>query len=116
MSPRQPGIAGVFGREHPGAFQLEHEPGQGMGEHVVHLPGEPLAFGQSSRLGLRGPRALQFDQELFGLVVGLPEPSGQQGHAGEADDRDGAEQRQGRRVMANGHRDRCQACDGDDRQ
>ena len=113
---RQPGIAGVIGREHPGAFQLEHEPGQGMGEYVVHLPGEPLAFGQSSRPCLRRPGALQFDQQPFGLVVGLPEPSCQQGHAREADNRDGAEQRQGRRAVADGHRDRRQARDADDRQ
>ena len=87
-----------------------------MGEHVVHLPGEPLAFGQSSRPCLRRPGSLQFDQEPFGLVVGLPEPSRQQRHAGEADDRDGAEQRQGRRVVADGHRDRRQARDAGDRQ
>ena len=87
-----------------------------MGEYVVHLPGKPLAFGQSSRLCLRRPGALQLDQEPFGLVVGLPEPSGQQRHAREADNRDGAEQRQGRRVVADGHRNRRQARDAGDRQ
>ena len=94
MTSGSRGSLGVIGREHPGAFQLEHEPGQGMGEYVVHLPGEPLAFGQSSRPCLRRPGALQFDQEPFGLVVGLPEPSCQQRHAREANNRDGAEQRQ----------------------
>jgi hypothetical protein len=87
-----------------------------MGEHVVHLSGEPLAFGQSSRPCLPGPGALQFDQKPFGLVVGLPEPSREQRHAGEADDRDSAKQRRGRRVVADGHRGRRKAHDPGDRQ
>ncbi len=44
-----------------------------MGEHVMHFPGQPLAFGQSGRPCLRRPGALQLDQEPFGLVVSLPE-------------------------------------------
>jgi hypothetical protein len=109
--PHQPGIAGGIGREHPRGFKLEHEPGQGMGEHIVHLPGQPLALGHPNRLCLRGPGALQLDQKPFGLVAGLPQPSCQERHPAEADNRDGAEERRGGRAAAAGRRDHRRAHD-----
>ncbi len=109
-------ISGITGREHPGAFELEDQPGQGMGEYVVHLPGQPLAFGQPGRLRLRGPGALKLDQQQLGLVAGLHQPPGQQRHARETDDRDTAEQRPDRRAPAHHHGHDGQARDDDDGQ
>ena len=39
----------IVGGEHPGAFELQHQPGQGVGEHVVHFPGQSLPLGQPGR-------------------------------------------------------------------
>ena len=42
----EPRVGGrVTGGEHPGRLELEQQPGQRVRQHVVHLPGQPLAFG-----------------------------------------------------------------------
>ena len=48
-----------------------------MGEHVVHLAGESLAFGHAGRPGLDGPTLLQLDEQRLGLFVGLTQPHAQ---------------------------------------
>jgi hypothetical protein len=87
-----------------------------MGEYVVHLPGQPLAFGQPGCLRLHGPGVLKLDQQQLGLATSLHQPPGQQRHAGETDDRDTAEQRPERRAPARRHGHDSQARDGDDGQ
>ena len=49
-----------------------------MGQHVVHLAGQALAFGHRGSLGLRGPGLLQLAQQEFCPLVTLPEPAREQ--------------------------------------
>ena len=49
-----------------------------MRQHVVHLSGQPLPFGQSGRPGLRHPALRQLQEENFGLLVRLSQPDGQE--------------------------------------
>ena len=51
-----------------------------MGQHVVHLPGQPLALGRSGGPDLGVPGGLQLGQEVLGLVVRLAQPAGHEGH------------------------------------
>lgn len=67
-------IAQTLRGEHPGTFELEHEPRQGVREHVVHLPGESLALGQPCGACFGSPALLQLDEELLGLLVRLAQP------------------------------------------
>jgi hypothetical protein len=55
-------VCAALAGEQPGSLQVQDQAGQRVGEHVVHVAGEPLALGQRGGLGLRGP--------------GLPSPTG----------------------------------------
>ena len=45
----QPTVGRVGQGEQPRALELDDQPGQRVGQHVVHLAGQPLPFGQRSR-------------------------------------------------------------------
>lgn len=48
-----------------------------MSEHVVHLPGQPLPFGEGGRPHLGPPGVLELGQHLVRLCLLLPDPPGQ---------------------------------------
>ena len=62
-----------------------------MRQHIVHLPGEPLPFGQCGRPGSLCLHPVQFDQEPLGLRDGLAEAVREKDHAVEAREGDRAE-------------------------
>lgn len=80
----EPGICLALGSKHPGSLKLQHQPGQRVRQHVMHLPGEPLALGQADRPRLGCPAGLQFNQHPFRLLVGDRQLPGQPRHAEEA--------------------------------
>ena len=59
-----------FGQQ-PGAFEIEDEAGQRVGQHVVHLAGESLAFAERGGMGLGGPGLLELDEQSLLPLVGL---------------------------------------------
>jgi hypothetical protein len=65
--------------DEPGAFQVENQTGQRVGQHVVHFPGQALAFAEGGGLRLRGAGLFQLRDQSMGLLIGLPIPSGEVG-------------------------------------
>jgi hypothetical protein len=74
-------IGGVLCYQHPGAFELEQETGQRVGEHVVHFAGEALTLCEARGAGFGRPALFQVDEERPGLVIGFTEADGQDSQA-----------------------------------
>ena len=47
--PGQPLVGGAGQREQPSPLELEQQPGQRVGQDIVHVAGQPLPFGQRGR-------------------------------------------------------------------
>ena len=69
--PDDVGVDAAVAGEQTRGLELEGQRGERVGEHVVHLPGEPTALGRRRGLGLRRPRGLEL-VALLGDVVQQP--------------------------------------------
>jgi hypothetical protein len=95
-----PGARATLTGQQLGHLQVQHQAGQRMGKHIVHLTGQPLPLGQHGGLGLCGAGLLQLDQQQFGVPVALPQPPGE--HRQQIDGGD-------REIVEHDARDRCAA-------
>jgi hypothetical protein len=59
---RQPAVGVGLGGQHPCPLELQHQPGERVGEHVVHVTGEPAALAQHRRFGFRVAARLKLKQ------------------------------------------------------
>ena len=64
-------VGTALAREQHGSLQVQHQAGQRVGEHIVHLAGQALALGQRGGFGLRRPGLLQLADQKFSPLVAL---------------------------------------------
>jgi hypothetical protein len=72
--------------EHARALQLEHEPGERMSQHVVHLAGDAAALVQSGRFLLGAAAGFELREQPGGLLVRFPHAPGEDRENIEGDD------------------------------
>ena len=72
MVARRPALTPSRPGELAGALQLDGQPGQRVGEHVVQLAGDAAALGQRRGGGLALACVLELGHQQFGAVLAFP--------------------------------------------